>query len=236
MRLVPDTTGRFAKRPHYEPAELDRECELLVSGFLKAKHGRADYPVCTDDLATFIEREAQDLDLYADLSEYGTGVEGITIFLPGSRPKVKIDRTLSENETRRNRLRTTLTHEFGHVHFHAYLFDEKAKSVDLFQANPGNPDTVQVCKRETILDARQSDWMEWQAGHVCGAILMPASVVRRFVKETVVDLGDIALTALEGKLIAAMMHRFEVSAEAARVRLGRLGLVTSVTPDRALFE
>jgi hypothetical protein len=29
-----------------------------------------------------------------------------------------------------------------------------------------------------IFDAAQTDWIEWQAGYVCGALLMPASKVR----------------------------------------------------------
>jgi hypothetical protein len=34
----------------------------------------------------------------------------------------------------------------------------------------------QVCKRDGIINARQSDWTEWQAGYACGALLMPASL------------------------------------------------------------
>jgi hypothetical protein len=37
---------------------------------------------------------------------------------------------------------------------------------------------MQICYRDNILDAAQTDWMEWQAGYVCGALLMPASKVR----------------------------------------------------------
>ena len=37
---------------------------------------------------------------------------------------------------------------------------------------------TQICYRDNILDAAQTDWMQWQAGYVCGALLMPASKVR----------------------------------------------------------
>ena len=30
------------------------------------------------------------------------------------------------------------------------------------------------CKRDNIVGASETDWMEWQAGYVCGAILIPA--------------------------------------------------------------
>jgi len=33
VRYVKDMTGRFAMRPHYEPAELDRECEQILAAF-----------------------------------------------------------------------------------------------------------------------------------------------------------------------------------------------------------
>lgn len=236
MRLVADTTGRFSKRPHYAPAELDRECEQLISAFLKERHGKAEYPVTTDDLTVLIESKVQNLDLYADLSTYGDSVEGITIFVPSGKPKVKIDKGLSESPSRSNRFRTTLTHEFGHVYFHAYLFEEKANTRDLFSAKPAARDTVQVCKRDTILDARHADWMEWQAGHVCGAILMPASVVRRAVTETVASLGDTSLEIAESHVIAMVMKRFEVSEDAARVRLARLGLLGQPVADTTLFK
>ena len=236
MRLVGDTTGRFSKRPHYTPAELDRECEQLISAFLKNRHGKAEYPATIDDLTVLIESKAQDLDLYADLSTYGDSVEGITIFVPGVKPKVKINKRLSESTSRGNRFRTTLTHEFGHVYFHAYLFEEKANARDLFTAKAASREPIQVCKRETILDARQTDWMEWQAGHVCGAILMPASVVRRAVTETVGSLGDTSLEIAESHVIAMMIKRFEVSEHAARVRLVRLGLLSQPVADNTLFK
>jgi len=34
VRYIPDPTGRFAQRPFYTEAELDRECEGIVNTFL----------------------------------------------------------------------------------------------------------------------------------------------------------------------------------------------------------
>jgi hypothetical protein len=239
MKLVRDTTGRFAERPHYEAAELDRECEKIICAFLKDRHGVAEFPVSTDDLASLIEVEAEDLDLYADLSEYGPNVEGVTIFVPGGKPKVKIAAALSEGPARENRLRTTLTHEYGHVHFHSYLFDRPAKSVELFaRSGPSSctapsADVTQVCKRDTMLEANNSDWMEWQAGHVCGAILMPASRVRRLAREQfgekLVDGSVSSHTAQGGAIIEAIQGSFQVSRDAARVRLLRLSILSAAT-------
>ena len=68
MRYVPDRTGRFAERPHYADAELDRIFERLVTEFLKAHRGKITFPISTDDLTVLIERDTEDLDAYADLS------------------------------------------------------------------------------------------------------------------------------------------------------------------------
>lgn len=54
VTYVHDTTGRFQQRPHYNPEELDRECETIVTGFLKCLYGEIRYPVETEDLKKLI--------------------------------------------------------------------------------------------------------------------------------------------------------------------------------------
>ena len=85
---------------------------------------------------------------------------------------MNIAERLAADERYSNRLRTTLTHEYGHVRFHAYLWEMEPPGPDLLRRDPRA--SMQVCYRDKILDAAQSDWMEWQAGYVCGALLMPA--------------------------------------------------------------
>jgi hypothetical protein len=132
VRMVRDRTGRFPERPHYEPAELDVECELFLGDFLRDRHGRVQWPVTTDDLTCLLEHEVADLDLYADLSEEGADVEGVTEFHPGHKPRVRISAALATADHRAHRLRTTLTHELGHVRFHEFLFELRAARLDLF--------------------------------------------------------------------------------------------------------
>ena len=175
---VPDKTGRFSRRPHYKPEELDDECENIILSFLNECYGEVNFPVSTNDLTKLIERDAEDLDLYADLSEFGPDVEGVTEFQLHQRSFVKIAQELSEDARRENRLRTTLTHEYGHVHFHAPLCELESLDNDLFS----NRRSMEACRRETILEASQNDWMEWQAGYVCGALLMPVSFVKQRVR------------------------------------------------------
>lgn len=233
MKMIRDITGRFKQRPHFDPGELDRDCENIVVQFLKQRYGEVKYPISTDDLTALIEKDADDLDHYADLGQYGAGVEGITMFQPGDKPKVKIAASLSDGN-RENRLRTTLTHEFGHVRFHSYLFDPALSSLDLFasQEEEVKPAArIQICKRDTMIDASRGDWMEWQAGHVCGAILMPASALRQLMNEKFpahVSGDQVIDSAVATAMIEEIRGAFKVSAEAARVRLLRLG----VTRDR----
>src|SRR5713101_8560242 len=192
MKWVPDRTGRFAKRPHYLPEELDTECEQIILSFLKKKHGRIEFPIKTDDLTVLIEQKA-DLDSCADLSHEDGEVQGLTEFVRGKRAVVKIANSLSVGPHSENRLRTTLTHEYGHVHFHQFMFEVETNSLSLFSSDEqahGNK-----CKRDSILNAAETDWMEWQAGYVCGAILMPVGALLETVK-TFRDENDLALTNL----------------------------------------
>lgn len=233
MKLIPDPTGRFAQRPFYEANELDIECEKVMCQFLRSINGAVTFPVSTDDLTKLIERHVDDFDSYADLTElYGDGVEGVTEFRPGKRPIVRIHEQLSGNSARENRLRTTLAHELGHVLFHTWLFDERAQP-SLFSSEP-RTDDVQVCKRENMLNAPLVDWMEWQAGHACGALLMPASRVRKLAQEVAAKVPPPSLAAVMpdspfGRtLILAASKQFQVSRDAAQMRSHRLGLISQL--------
>ncbi len=95
---------------------------VLFLGVLTV-YGDIILPIPTDVITKLIERNTQYLDLYADLSkEEGSNVEGVTDFYPGDKPIVRIAKALSEGINRGHRLRTTLTHEYGHVKFHDYLY------------------------------------------------------------------------------------------------------------------
>jgi hypothetical protein len=235
---IKDGTGRFAERPHFTEAELDAECEEIICDFLRELHGTVGYPVSTDDLTKLIELHADDLDLYADLSALGEDVEGLTEFRHGEKPHVKISRLLSDDLRRENRLRTTLTHEFSHVHFHSYLSDSVARQSSLFDT--GQPNQPMTCKRETILAAIKTDWMEWQAGYACGALLMPATAVKHLVASFFRDHGIyVAVTpdSTHGRnLIRSAADTFRVSEEAASVRLSRLSFLSASVSGQTLLQ
>lgn len=234
MKWVTDRTGRFAKRPHYLPEELDAECERIIQAFLNKRYGKSEFPVRTDDLTVFIEEQA-DLDGYADLSGEGAGVEGVTEFTPGKRPVVKIADALNASHLE-NRLRTTMTHEYGHVHFHRFLFEGGLSGPgSLFAETPATES--KKCHRDTIVGAPESDWMEWQAGYVCGAILIPVGAlfefVQRFRAENNLAFSNLSLHSAHGEnLIAKIAAGFQTSRDAARVRLLKKGILKDTGHQR----
>ncbi|MES2784701.1 MAG: ImmA/IrrE family metallo-endopeptidase [Pseudomonadota bacterium] len=233
--MIRDNTGRFKQRPHYSPQELDAESETLVTEFLIRRKGAARFPLSTDDLTSLLEKHVEDLDLYSDLRQLGTDVEGVTLFSQHGKPSVRISAALCESK-RENRLRTTLSHEFGHVVFHNQLF-ERSRDAQLFDdAEPSAP--MQACREGSILNAGQADWMEWQAGHVSGAILMPATYLRSLIADRFPNYvrGNLGFSpALVESMIEEVKNAFNVSAEAARVRLIRLQVAKDKPSSPTLF-
>jgi Zn-dependent peptidase ImmA (M78 family) len=250
MKYVRDLTGRFHQRPRFDREELDGVCERALHEHVLACGARLEYPVATELLQTLIEAHAGSLDLYADLTGYGGDVEGVTEFVRDKRPLVRISRTLTEDPRREVRLRTTLAHEFGHVHLHDALFQAHVATPDLFgdravggrvaPSSPVKQDELARCKRETIVGATDTDWMEWQAGYVCGALLMPRRELRDLVHSGMRHAGE--LNALEvgselgRSIVDEIARRFFVSTEAARVRLQVLGLAVAKRVERSVFE
>lgn len=234
MKWLPDLTGRFSRRPHYGERELDDICEALVGRFLVDLRGKVEFPVSTDDLEKLVERHAEDLDLYADLTPDGGEVEGVTRFRFGRRPSVAVSGELYQDGRRSNRLRTTLTHELGHVVLHDQLFQVRLAHGDLFA---DKADDRVVCKRDRMVDAPAVDWLEWQACYASGAFLMPRNVVVEAIRDASNEPSgrgeDPRLR--EFRLIDKIVTRFQVSRDAARVRLLKLGMLAAQPASESLF-
>jgi hypothetical protein len=204
MKWVTDATGRFPERPHYTTDEIDAECETVLRSY---SSGLPSFPLSTNDLVILLESQCADLDLYADLAAEGAGIEGVTLFDPrGGKPTVRIEAAIASDKRRENRLRTTLTHELGHVRLHSFLFP----------LNAGNAGPR--CDAANIVRPPARDWMEWQAAYASGAFLMP----RAAISDVVQRLSG----SREPALVRTVQSAFAVSAEAARIRLLQLGFVS----------
>jgi Zn-dependent peptidase ImmA (M78 family) len=222
-----DYTGRFPQRPHWEIAELEQRCEAVMGPFLESRYGQAPVRVPTDGLTVLIEREAAQLDLHSELiaERADEEIHGVTWFYPGAKPKVQINRQLRREFRRANRYRTTLAHEYGHLLLHAWLYEH-------FRRELKHNEPLR-CYSHTVQGSieRLSDWMEWQAGYVCGALLMPQRRVEllagAFGRERGVSLPLNAESIDAQALAKRLSDLFDVSREAARVRLLKLGQLAS---------
>lgn len=236
MIWVTDRTGRFPQRPHYKSEELDFECQKMVTDFLRQKYDAVKFPISTDDLTVLIECDTSDLDLYADLSSDGDDIEGATDFFVYKEPIVLISKKLTEQSWQEHRLRTTLGHEYGHVKLHAFLWNSyRPKLIP----SPGWEKGPR-CKRSTILNSSKSNWLEWQASYASGALLMPITYLRKLVGEFLKEHGYYQSVLTDSPeahfLIQQIADAFNVSWDAARVRLSQQGYLSKENYTRPLFN
>jgi hypothetical protein len=87
------------------------------------------------------------------------------------------------------------------------------------------------CHRDNMIGASEKDWMEWQAGYACGAILMPVGALvqtaKRFREDKKIPYANLTLASDHGQqLIALVTSTFQTSKDAARVRLLKKGVLT----------
>ena len=211
MKWIPDRSGRFPKRLHFESLdELDLECERMVTYAHFRKWGtKLTIPLTDDALEVMIGEDAT-LDMYAELEP---GVEGETQFRKGQRPLVKMSADIASDPHRRNRLRTGLTHEWFHAVQHRRVWElEWTRKRLKGQAE----DQSAICRRSTMLEAAEKDWLEFQAGFASCALLMPRSAVDHAVDAWFAShRGEES----ESGLVSYVAELFEVSTQAARWRL-----------------
>jgi len=218
MGWVRDNTGRFRRRPYYRQSVLDQRCERLMCEFLQLLYGQVTIPVPNGALIKLVERDARDLDLYAELPE---GVLGVTYFDPPHKPQVRIARSLFEDTRRLHRFRFTLAHEYAHVVLHAPLY--------LRLGSAARED--HQCSGTDIEPLAVVDWMEWQASYAAGALLMPISRLRAVVSacsQSELRSATLIDESLGKNLQQRTSEAFLVSGDAARVRLTQLGYLSGM--------
>ena len=219
MKMVPDKTGRFPQRPHWEVSEIEHQCEEAITAFLIKRYGFVRIAVPTEALMELVDHLGADLEFKDRLSDDKYDVFGYTDFSE-KKPLVVISRELIERRHRSNRLRMTLAHECAHLLLHTWLY-----------ARYGAASRQQVCYWRDILALEHIvDWLEWQGGYGGGALLMPESVIRRmvgaFCRERREEGPFKKNSAAGTTLIDRTALTFEVSTEAGMVRLAKLAYLT----------
>lgn len=230
------------QRIWYESDEIERiaEDELRRASLMPSIRK----PVT--DLERFIESYLNaELDQYAELPD---GVLGLTQFQTGRQPMVSINSKLTEsaeadvaNPGAVGRWRATMAHEATHILLHRYLFDPEM--AQLAGAQVGGNTHVELtrlmrCLHRDIMPVsaqdwsqirRRRDWREIQANCGMAALLMPSSPFKRVAFQQMTNLGLSAVsvgTTSADTLTAAMAEIFNVSKQAAMIRLETLQVVS----------
>jgi hypothetical protein len=231
------------QRIWYEPQDIER----IMSDELRKSGQRLTVENPAPDLERFVEAHLRvTLDQYADLPE---SVLGLTEFVVGRRPSMKINATLTEaaealpaNPGMRGRWRATIAHEASHVLLHQYLFDPAMAQVHRGDYRDPEPIAVESgglmrCLHRDINDQRPSptsrgsrDWREIQANRGMAALLMPAQSFRRASLRIAsgLSLGVVTAGSPDAELlVGALAEEFWVSRQAAGFRLEGLGLLAA---------
>ena len=143
---------------------------------------------------------------------------------------VIIDNRLLD-ESQRHRYRFTLGHEGGHDIFHSGYFTYNPDQVSIFDDELIAP--MIQCRVDNGMTNKSDthkwddhDWMEWQANYFSSAILMPKCAVqlvankypRNSLMENLVN---------RARLVSDVSNTFDVSTEAAVIRLKDMGYIPS---------
>lgn len=125
-----------------------------------------------------------------------------------------------------------MAHEASHVVMHRILFELNEGQAALFSIEPQLPKQLMRClKKNVLFRGRASDWREVQANMGMAALLMPQSLFRAVVAHTVTNLhlhadGLVVGSPSAAKLTAEVATLFDVSRQAAGIRLETLGLLS----------
>lgn len=207
----------------------DDEIERIMEDELRSAQLLPTREVSAVDIEQFIEGYLKaSLDQYADLDD---DVLGLTEFHPKKPPAVRINKDLTGSAMDDEwsppgivgRWRATLAHEAAHVVLHRMLFDVDLNQMELFAAPaPAKEPLLFRClKRDVVHRSRTTDWREVQANKGMAALLMPKTAFTRSSRGLVADRSPAAINLAATNLAT----QFQVSREAARIRLRTLGFI-----------
>jgi len=223
------------KRLYFEASEVE---EIMEHELAKAQL----MPTLTDcsiDMESFLERHLKvRFDQYAPLPP---DVLGLTRFQTGQKPCVQINQDLTQtaldDEDRPDwivgRWRATLAHEASHVILHACLFATDPNQGTLFAMDDGDAEdhSLHRClKRNVLFRGQSSDWREVQANMGMAALLMPRTTFSAACLQVIEEAGwdgDVLAESVQHRtLTRSLADRFQVSRQAAGIRLETLHLLT----------
>jgi Zn-dependent peptidase ImmA (M78 family) len=223
-----DSTRRFNQRPFYTHADI----EGMALELARSIEGEDVWPLSDDALSHLVEARVAEFDAYADLRHLGVDVDGYTLFRRNGLPAVLINADLADDRNRFRR-RMTIAHELGHVVLHQPLYERDQRQLEMLVEQERVP---ALCEATQIL--RGTDWCEWQASFFAGALLMPSGLVRSGLFERMPELqkGVEDRSNSAQRAASIVSKHFEVSPEAARVRLAQLCIINPAGQQRLDVE
>lgn len=143
-------------------------------------------------------------------------------FLSVKKNTIIIEGTLADNPLLIHRERYTEGHEASHGLLHPEYYQRKAQHASLYDYRNG------IYSKPTFPDLSDKDingkrlkgeaWLEWQANYLASVLLMPRAAVK-ILKNQFESSGN---RYWDFELMGEMVEVFNVSEEAARVRLASL--------------
>ncbi|WP_405744492.1 ImmA/IrrE family metallo-endopeptidase [Anaerovibrio slackiae] len=159
-------------------------------------------------------------------------------YISESAGTVVIEKSLLDDDSQLHRYRFTMAHEAaGHAVLHKAYHSRQhnPNQVNLF--NDSTP-WVQCRKDMAIAPSRSTrsdtDWMEWQANTLGSIVLMPRKSVKLLMTDYENKLNDmqgLRRSFIIGDMIDQVSSVFNVSRQAALIRLKKLGYLESSDSD-----
>jgi hypothetical protein len=218
MRTYRAKSGPFAKRPHFEPHEIDQIClsELRKHKMLPNEPG----PIRID---RFIEKHFSIIPEYDDLPD---GVLGYTKFGPNGVERIVVARILDEEGgvVAERRVRSTLAHEAGHGLLHAHLFALGDDGRELFDDDCQANHRI-LCRDEqgASKSAYDGRWWEYQANRMIGGLLVPTPLFRAALKPFLSSVGTLGAETIDDSrreaAARALANIFNVNPAVIRIRV-----------------
>ncbi len=228
MRWSRDALGRDRIWYSVDEIESIMEDEARKAGLTPT----AERPAV--ELEAFLEQHlGATLDQHAKLP---IDVLGQTTFELGTRVRVEINADLTGALDDGGwlgdvgRWRATLAHEGAHILLHRVLFEVPLSQGTLFDEEPAAAQIMLRCLKRDVAPGRgSSDWREVQANMGMAALLMPRALFVAVASEERAALGlpdfPLVVGSLDtDRLVQRVAARFEVSRQAAEIRLRTLGL------------
>lgn len=222
--------------PYLPEKRIEAEAQLLLDEYVEKHQWKLSAPVPVDDiLELHLELAFGIEDLRALL-----GVDDVLGAIWFNEKEVRVDARLDPTTHPRllGRYRFTLAHEAGHWRLHRQYYQEDPNQGKLFDGR-GQP--AFVCRSSVGPPA------EWQADYFAGCLLMPREVVRKEWQAWHGSLDPVAVQQVPAVTVSdnpntnqdaaleafcrPFAARFEVSAEAMRIRLEGTGLLLREVPD-----